>query len=557
MGFSNAFNCISLNAKCLFGYNLIEIMGNTVTLFLNVRKTFVTSFVTLRTALFNTPRHLIHVHVYVVAWITLVRQGHNVTCLIMDEYKERADDPELKKYFNFEIYRNTDPHYTTKEYFQFVSDLAFNDEGGLRSFGKMMYLSKELLRKSCLFVLEDKEMMKRLEKMDAMVSDVSWLCSSVIKLYLKKHANSDIRIILNVPNTPNAMILDLAGSPVNPAYQPSTMSGLTSNMTFIERTINTISTAVFRSFGNQMGSYFLSFAEQFDLEDEIMAMGPPAADLFLGNFDFAVEFPFPITPNVIPVGGVTAEAPNDLPQELEDFIQSSGDDGIVVFTLSTYFASVTTSRPHLLKMFIDALAKLPQKVIIQLKVMPQYDLPPNIKALPWLPQNDLLGHPKTRLFMYHGGNNGFYEAVYHGVPIVVVPFIADQFDTAVKVTSHGMGLQLDKRTLSADYIHKHVAEVLGDEKYSLAAKRLSTILRSRPMEPVDRAAFWIEHVIKHGGDYMRSPGKDLSFIQYNLIDVFMFLIGIGALLLFVFYKIVRCCISCCWGKKISHKSKSD
>eukprot|EP00057_Strongylocentrotus_purpuratus_P035223 XP_798204.2 PREDICTED: UDP-glucuronosyltransferase 2C1-like [Strongylocentrotus purpuratus] len=487
----------------------------------------------------------------------LVRQGHNVTCLIMDEYKERADDPELKKYFNFEIYRNTDPHYTTKEYFQFVSDLAFNDEGGLRSFGKMMYLSKELLRKSCLFVLEDKEMMKRLEKMDAMVSDVSWLCSSVIKLYLKKHANSDIRIILNVPNTPNAMILDLAGSPVNPAYQPSTMSGLTSNMTFIERTINTISTAVFRSFGNQMGSYFLSFAEQFDLEDEIMAMGPPAADLFLGNFDFAVEFPFPITPNVIPVGGVTAEAPNDLPQELEDFIQSSGDDGIVVFTLSTYFASVTTSRPHLLKMFIDALAKLPQKVIIQLKVMPQYDLPPNIKALPWLPLNDLLGHPKTRLFMYHGGNNGFYEAVYHGVPVVVVPFIADQFDTAVKVTSHGMGLQLDKHTLSADYIHKHVAQVLGDEKYSLAAKRLSTILRSRPMEPVDRAAFWIEHVIKHGGDYMRSPGKDLSFIQYNLIDVFTFLIGIGALLLFAFYKIMRCCISCCWRKKNSQKSKSE
>ncbi|XP_030843451.1 UDP-glucuronosyltransferase 2B33-like [Strongylocentrotus purpuratus] len=288
-----------------------------------------------------------------------------------------------------------------------------------------------------------------------------------------------------------------------------------------------------------------------------MAMGPPAADLFLGNFDFAVEFPFPITPNVIPVGGVTAEAPNDLPQELEDFIQSSGDDGIVVFTLSTYFASVTTSRPHLLKMFIDALAKLPQKIIIQLKVMPQYDLPPNIKALPWLPLNDLLGHPKTRLFMYHGGNNGFYEAVYHGVPVVVVPFIADQFDTAVKVTSHGMGLQLDKHTLSADYIHKHVAQVLGDEKYSLAAKRLSTILRSRPMEPVDRAAFWIEHVIKHGGDYMRSPGKDLSFIQYNLIDVFTFLIGIGALLLFAFYKIMRCCISCCWRKKNSQKSKSE
>ena len=32
----------------------------------------------------------------------------------------------------------------------------------------------------------------------------------------------------------------------------------------------------------------------------------------------------------------------------------------------------------------------------------------------WVPQNDILGHPKLKLFITHGGNNGQYEALYHG-----------------------------------------------------------------------------------------------------------------------------------------------
>ena len=41
--------------------------------------------------------------------------------------------------------------------------------------------------------------------------------------------------------------------------------------------------------------------------------------------------------------------------------------------------------------FIKAFSKLPQRVIWQWKGTPRSDLPSNVLAIPWLPQQDLLG----------------------------------------------------------------------------------------------------------------------------------------------------------------------
>ena len=82
----------------------------------------------------------------------------------------------------------------------------------------------------------------------------------------------------------------------------------------------------------------------------------------------------------------------------------------------------------------------------------------NVKLLSWLPQNDILGHPKTRLFIGHAGLNGMLESTYHGVPMICSPFFGDQFDNARIAKHAGFGEVVDLDTTSAEdfvsLIHK-------------------------------------------------------------------------------------------------------
>jgi hypothetical protein len=51
---------------------------------------------------------------------------------------------------------------------------------------------------------------------------------------------------------------------------------------------------------------------------------------------------------------------------------------------------------------------------------------PSYVIADWIPQNDLLAHANTVLFVSHGGYNGISEAAFHGVPTVVIPALSDQ-----------------------------------------------------------------------------------------------------------------------------------
>lgn len=55
------------------------------------------------------------------------------------------------------------------------------------------------------------------------------------------------------------------------------------------------------------------------------------------------------------------------------------------------------------EMIARALAKLKQRVIWRYAGEIPAGLGANTKIMDWIPQNDLIGHPKTILFITHGG----------------------------------------------------------------------------------------------------------------------------------------------------------
>ncbi|XP_058403171.1 UDP-glucuronosyltransferase 2B31-like isoform X3 [Diceros bicornis minor] len=274
------------------------------------------------------------------------------------------------------------------------------------------------------------------------------------------------------------------------------------------------------------------------------------AELWLIRTYWDFEFPRPLLPHFEFVGGLHCKPATPLPKEMEEFAQSSGENGIVVFTLGSMISNMTEERANVIA---SALAQIPQKVIWRFDGKKPETLGPNTRLYKWIPQNDLLGHLKTKAFITHGGTNGIYEAIYHGIPMVGIPFFADQPDNIVHMKTKGAAVRLDFHTMSSTDLLNALKTVINDPSYKENAMKLSRIHRDQPVKPLDRAVFWIEFVMRHKGTkHLRPASHDLTWFQYHSLDVIGFLLACVATAVFV---IGKCCLYCC--RKFAKTGKKE
>ncbi|KAJ9057553.1 hypothetical protein DSO57_1021626 [Entomophthora muscae] len=63
--------------------------------------------------------------------------------------------------------------------------------------------------------------------------------------------------------------------------------------------------------------------------------------------------------------------------------------------------------------------------------------------LPWAPQQTILNHPNTTVFLSHAGLESSFEAIHSRTPILTIPFFSDQGRNAAKLQEMGVGLHID------------------------------------------------------------------------------------------------------------------
>nr|XP_010592469.2 UDP-glucuronosyltransferase 2B4-like isoform X5 [Loxodonta africana] len=264
-------------------------------------------------------------------------------------------------------------------------------------------------------------------------------------------------------------------------------------------------------------------------------MGKAEIWLVRNYWDF--QFPRPFLPHFHFVGGLHCKPANPLPKEIEEFVQSSGKHGVVVFTLGSMVSNITEERANTIA---SALAQIPQKVLWRFDGKKPDNLGPNTQLYKWIPQNDLLGHPKTKAFITHGGANGIYEAIYHGIPMVGIPLFADQPDNIAHMKVKGAAVSLDMDTMTSTDLFNALKTVIYDPSYKENAMRLSAIHHDQPVKPLDLATFWIEFVMRHkGAKHLRPAALSLTWYQYHSLDVIGFLLACVAIVSFL---VIKCCL---------------
>ena len=67
---------------------------------------------------------------------------------------------------------------------------------------------------------------------------------------------------------------------------------------------------------------------------------------------------------------------------------------------------------------ISVFGQLEQRIIWKWESETMEDKPDNVMLSKWLPQPDILAHPKLRLFITHGGQSSAQEALCYKKPVV-------------------------------------------------------------------------------------------------------------------------------------------
>lgn len=319
----------------------------------------------------------------------------------------------------------------------------------------------------------------------------------------------------------------VAPSPVS--YVPTSGCAVPDKMTFSQRVRN-----MFHYFLNMYIDSLVVSPHYDRLVEKYFEPGTSfyhllqGADIWLMRVDFVFEFPRPTMPNIVYIGGFQCKPSKPLPKELEEFVQSSGEHGVVLMSLGTLVKGLPV---EITNEIAAAFAQLPQKVIWRHPGERPKNLGNNTMIMKWIPQNDLLGHPKVKAFVAHGGTNGVYESIYHGVPIVGLPLLFDQFENLLRLETRGATKVLDVTKLTSQNFLEAIQDVLNDPFYTNNMKRLSSLHRDKPMHPLETALYWTEYVMRHkGATHLLTESYKMPWYSYHSLDVISFLLTILFLL---------------------------
>ena len=415
---------------------------------------------------------------------------------------------------------------------------------GKETFTKMFLGYKEFVEKVCVGSLNSKGYQQLLNfpknfKFDLIIYDFTIFPQCLLGMVHKFNNPSVIGV---TPFLFSGKVAKLSGSLIFPGIAPSPLSSLTRKMNFQQRVISAY---------EQVFEIALDYFQITPLLNELVQKRHPgiphiddiekkATKIILVNTQPITDYKLPAFPNVKLVGGAQIRKPKPLPIELKN-VADKAIEGLILFSLGTNVRSDTLGEERILKI-VRALGRLNKYTFLwkfeTAEKLP-IEVPKNIIVQPWMPQNDVLAHPNTKLFISHCGLLSTQESLWYGVPVLGFPIYADQPQNAIRLKELGVGEELSIHDFSEDDLYETIKKMIEDPKYKIKGKAISSALRDQPMTPLEEATYWAEWVIRNPDINLSSPSTDINFFVRHSLDVVALIFVIATLALLLCLKIIK------------------
>jgi rhamnosyltransferase subunit B len=208
--------------------------------------------------------------------------------------------------------------------------------------------------------------------------------------------------------------------------------------------------------------------------------------LNLALFDRALAAPQPDWPARTEITGnpvYDGEADPDQLAEFRAFLAEG--EAPLVFALGSLAVLVAGS---FWEHAVSAAMRLGRRAVLLTGSTQQAELPPGIRAFPYLPYSEVFPHAAA--VVHQGGIGTLARAMRSGRPQVIVPLAFDQPDNAHRTATLGVARVIPLRRLIANKLVRALECVLSKSRYEQAATRLAAEL-----EPVDGAGCAAERLI--------------------------------------------------------------
>lgn len=150
----------------------------------------------------------------------------------------------------------------------------------------------------------------------------------------------------------------------------------------------------------------------------------------------------------------------------ESLLAATGDRRLVYVTLGS------SGKLDVLPVLLQALARLPVQVVLATAGRtPDAELPPNVRAYPFVPGDLLARH--AALVISNGGSTTGYQALSQGTPVLGIASNLDQYLAMQVIERAGAGVLVKARSVSVQRLEEGVFRLLNDRRYTEHAVRIS------------------------------------------------------------------------------------